>query len=120
MLGVRHAVNTPDGRRVLLLINAAPMMNKGNVDGAILTMDDVTDSVLAEKTLRESLKTSADIVNEMPSGILIFRLSPPDDLVLTTANPTAHAIWATCSRWQKEKRWELSGKDHSSCLSRII
>ena len=49
VMGVRHAVNTPDGRRVLLLINAAPMMNKGNVDGAILTMDDVTDSVIAER-----------------------------------------------------------------------
>jgi len=92
VFGVRHAIRRPDGRRVMLLLNAAPLYKKGELSEVILTMEDVTSTVLAEKALQASLKTSNDIVRQIPSGMLIFRYEAPDGLVLESVNPTANSL----------------------------
>jgi PAS domain S-box-containing protein len=57
---VRHAIEWPDGRRVLLNINAAPLFDtvgplKGvpSVVGMVATVEDVTERVRAERALRQ-------------------------------------------------------------------
>jgi PAS domain S-box-containing protein len=50
---------------------------------------DITEQRQAEETLRQSLQTSADIVQAIPSGLFIYRYAPPDRLVLIDANPAA-------------------------------
>jgi two-component system NtrC family sensor kinase len=50
---VRHAIQWPDGRRTLLSVNAAPLFDeRGGFDGMVATVEDVTERVLAEQTLR--------------------------------------------------------------------
>jgi len=52
---VRRAIVRPDGTRVLLRINAAPLLDEtGRADGMVAAIDDVTEKVLAERSLRES------------------------------------------------------------------
>ncbi len=47
---VRHAIERPDGRRVLLSVNAAPIFRKdGEIDGVVAAIEDVTDLVRAEE-----------------------------------------------------------------------
>jgi two-component system cell cycle sensor histidine kinase/response regulator CckA len=52
---VRHAIELADGRRVLLSVNAAPLLDeRGGFDGVVATVEDVTERVHAERTLRET------------------------------------------------------------------
>lgn len=49
---IRHAIEWPDGRRVLLRINAAPMLDEdGTFNGMIATVEDVTAQVEAQEQL---------------------------------------------------------------------
>jgi two-component system cell cycle sensor histidine kinase/response regulator CckA len=47
---VRHAIERPDGHRVLMSVNAAPIFDKdGGIDGVVAAIQDVTDLVRAEE-----------------------------------------------------------------------
>ncbi|MBN1890256.1 MAG: PAS domain S-box protein [Thermoflexales bacterium] len=51
---VAHAIEWPDGRRVLISINAAPLFDEaGQVDGMVSTVEDVTERKRAEAALQE-------------------------------------------------------------------
>jgi two-component system cell cycle sensor histidine kinase/response regulator CckA len=51
---VRHAIEWPDGRRVLLSINGAPLFDSsGQVEGVVFTIEDITEQVRAEEALQE-------------------------------------------------------------------
>ncbi|MBN2393321.1 MAG: PAS domain S-box protein [Anaerolineae bacterium] len=50
---IRHAIEWPDGRRILLKINAAPMFDEHSAfNGVINTVEDVTAQVEAQEMLR--------------------------------------------------------------------
>ncbi len=52
---VQHAIQWPDGRRVFLSINAAPLFDKaGQFDGMISSIEDITEQKLMEEKLRTS------------------------------------------------------------------
>ena len=52
---VRHAIEWPDGRRVLLSINGAPLFDNGDqIEGVIFTIQDVTGQVKTSKALQAS------------------------------------------------------------------
>lgn len=54
---VRHAVTWPDGRRVLLSINAAPLLDKsGRFDGVVASFEDVTARVKTEEKLHRATR----------------------------------------------------------------
>ena len=51
--GVRHAVERPDGQRILLSVNACPLFDgAGRVDGMVATVEDVTAQVYADRLIR--------------------------------------------------------------------
>jgi signal transduction histidine kinase len=51
---VRHAIEWPDGRRVLLSVNAAPLFDElQQVNGMVATVEDVTQRVRAEAALQQ-------------------------------------------------------------------
>ena len=55
--GVRHAINSPDGRRVYISINGAPINdNMGNVSEVVFSIDDVTKQRRAEEEVRETME----------------------------------------------------------------
>jgi PAS domain S-box-containing protein len=55
--GVRHAIELPDGRRMFLLINGAPIFDEqGHVSDVVLTIDDITKYRQAEEKIKQGLK----------------------------------------------------------------
>jgi len=49
---IRHAIEWPDGRRVLLSINGAPLLDaSGELEGAVFTVSDITEQLQAEALL---------------------------------------------------------------------
>ncbi len=62
--GIQHAIAWPDGRRVLLSINAAPILDEnGKVDGMVATVEDVTARFLAGHAARR-LRAMLEAVSE--------------------------------------------------------
>jgi len=59
---VQHAIESPDGTRVLLSINGAPIFDdEGEVEKVVFTIEDVTEIKRAEQSLRETLKTEREV-----------------------------------------------------------
>ncbi len=75
VFGVRHAIEWPDGRRVLLSINAAPLFDAaGAFDGMVASFEDATDEVRAqrersaiEEQLRHAQKMEA--IGRLAAGV---------------------------------------------------
>jgi len=75
---VRHAIEWPNGRRVLLSINAAPLFDdSGKFDGMVATVEDITERVRTEKELEESEEKYKKLVEESLQGIVIAQGLPP-------------------------------------------
>jgi len=67
---IHHAIEWPDGQRVLLSINAAPLFDeKGKFNGIVAAMEDVTWRVRSERALRESEASMRSLFRAAPIGI---------------------------------------------------
>jgi PAS domain S-box-containing protein len=72
---VRHAIKWPDGRRVLLSINASPLFDRqGEFDGMVASLEDVTEEVrlqrqrsALEEELRHAQKMEA--IGRLAAGV---------------------------------------------------
>ncbi len=52
---VQHGIETPDGQRILLSINAAPLKDPtGKISGMVAVMSDITERIRMEESLRSS------------------------------------------------------------------
>ena len=52
---VRHAIEYPDGRRILLSINGAPLIDEnGDIDAVVFALNDITQRLQTEESLRKS------------------------------------------------------------------
>ncbi len=70
-----HAIVWPDGRRILLSINAAPLLDRdGSTNGMVATIDNITDQVSAEQTLINSEERFRTAFHTSPDSININRL----------------------------------------------
>lgn len=71
---VRHAIVWPDGQRVLLSINAAPLRDEhGEVDGMVATVEDVTEKVLTEEKIRKAREQLQSIFRAAPIGVGVIQ-----------------------------------------------
>ena len=67
---VRHAIERPDGQRVLLSVNGTPLLDqKGEVDGVVLTVEDVTAHVRAEEELYRSHEMLQYVLDNIPQRV---------------------------------------------------
>ena len=81
---VRFSIERPDGMRVLLCVNAAPVLDEaGQIDGMVAAVDDVTENVMAERSLRESEERFRQIFENTMLGM--YRTTPEGRVLM--ANP---------------------------------
>jgi PAS domain S-box-containing protein len=67
---IRHAILWPNGRRVLLSINAAPLVDKsGELAGMVAVVDDITDLHLASEALRAGEERYRTFIDQSNEGI---------------------------------------------------
>ena len=67
---VRHAIEWPDGRRVLLSINSAPLYSDdGIIEGMVSTIEDRTKLIMQEEYLKQA-KDEAESANKAKSEFL--------------------------------------------------
>ncbi len=73
---VRHAIEWPDGERKLLTINAAPLYDeRGNFDGMVATIDDITEVVEKERELEESRERLDTLLSHTPAVIYTYEVT---------------------------------------------
>ncbi len=72
---VRHAIEHPDGRRVLLSINAAPLLDgEGRVRGMVAAVDDVTDAWLSQQALEKERTFSKAVLDTVGALVVVLDL----------------------------------------------
>ncbi len=70
----------------------ASLIPWGTGKAILVTFRDVTERKKTEAALRESLQSSADIVQSIPSGLFIFQFEEPDKLMLSEGNKQAEQL----------------------------
>ncbi len=67
---IRHAIEWPDGRRVLISANAVPQFGEaGKITGVIATVTDITERIKAEKAIIQA-RDQAEAANKAKSMFL--------------------------------------------------
>ncbi|MBN1177778.1 MAG: PAS domain S-box protein [Anaerolineae bacterium] len=70
---VRHAIEWPDGRRKLLSVNGAPLLDRsGQIEQVIFTIQDVTEQVQNERALREERDFVSAILDTAGTLIVVL------------------------------------------------
>ncbi len=61
VFGIQHAIQWPDGKHVLLSVNAAPLVgDAGAFDGMVATIEDITEKYLAEQNYQTLFREMID------------------------------------------------------------
>lgn len=78
---IRHAIEWPNGNRVFLSINAAPLLDKeGNFEGMIATFDNITEKIKIEERLKKE-QTRAELYLDL-AGVIIVALNKNGEITL--------------------------------------
>ncbi|MFH1404240.1 MAG: PAS domain S-box protein [Candidatus Altiarchaeota archaeon] len=80
------------GERLIAWNNTLLTSADGKNIGTLSSGQDITESRRSEEALRESLKTSDDIVKTIPSGLFIYRYVAPDKMYLESGNSEAQRL----------------------------
>jgi PAS domain S-box-containing protein len=71
--GIEHAIERPDGKGVILSINAAPMMDeKDNVERVVISLTDITERKMIELALKESEQRFRELLKEIDFAAVII------------------------------------------------
>ncbi len=103
--GVQHAITKPSGERVLLNVNAVPLLDESNsFEGMVSTVDDVTHEVLARRNLAESQERYRGLFNKMKSAVVVYEaVNDGKNFRIVEFNPSA-------TRIEKVKKQDVVGK----------
>jgi PAS domain S-box-containing protein len=85
----RYAVEGQDGRRLFVSVNASPLFDEaGQIDGVIMTTDDITSRVQAQAQLQASEEKYRDLVERISD--VIYAVDARG--VITYLNPAIEAL----------------------------
>ncbi len=88
-----YAIQWPDGRRVGLSADASPLLDeKGEVEGVIATLKDITASRRVEKEYDDTRKRLQVLLDAAPFGVHQYELQPDGRLIFVGANRSADRI----------------------------
>ena len=75
---LRHGIEWPDGRRKMLSVNGAPLIEAhGNIEAVVFGVTDITDVIAAERELRARDQRLDQITSVMPG--IVFQYSRTAD-----------------------------------------
>ena len=87
----RHAIEQPSGKRILLSINASPLLDDaGKVQGVVATIEDITKRVEDEKSLKESEVNYRSVFEGAKDGLLV--IDPADGAILDLNQRTCDIV----------------------------
>ena len=81
-----------DGSPFPVHICSSTISKNNSLSGIRSVLFDMSEIKTTQKQLNNSLKSSADIVQAIPSGLVIFQYEPPDKLLIISGNPKAEQI----------------------------
>ncbi|MEZ0395559.1 MAG: GAF domain-containing protein [Anaerolineales bacterium] len=88
-----RAFQRPDGEQVVLSLNAAPLFDqRGDFDGLVVSMEDITDRRRAEEAARHTRQRLQTLIDSFPFGAHEYELLPDGRLILVGANRSADRI----------------------------
>ncbi len=101
-------VCSKQARRVVE-VHAYPILDShGNVGQVIQSILDVTERRQAENSLRDLLEMSSNIIQNIPSGLLIFQYQAPNEFFLVNANLQATKLTGiTVKEWRGQEFDEM-------------
>jgi len=81
------------GSQIWIEINASSYNDiNGNFVGIVGVTRDITAQKTAEIELLDSLQTCSNIINTVPAGLMIFKISPTNDFLLISINEDAQKM----------------------------
>jgi PAS domain S-box-containing protein len=103
--GVEHAIEHPDGTRVFLSVNAAPLHDaEGNTSGMVASLSDITERKHAEMEMKENEARFRGLFDNMSSGVAVYEAGAEGgDFLFKDFNQAAEKI-------EGVKRGDLIGK----------
>ena len=70
---VEHAIVYPDGRRIILSINATPLQDaQGGFDGMVASITDITDRKQSEATIKHERDFSNALIDSLPGVFYLY------------------------------------------------
>jgi two-component system, cell cycle sensor histidine kinase and response regulator CckA len=76
----RFAVERPNGARVIVSVNAAPLTNTaGGITAVVLSLSDITDQYVAQQALREREEQLHRITAAVPGVVYQYVVGPGDE-----------------------------------------
>ena len=70
---VEHAIVYPDGRRIILSINATPMHDaQGELDGMVASITDITDRKQSEAIIKRERDFSNSLIDSLPGVFYLY------------------------------------------------
>ncbi|TIH12466.1 PAS domain-containing sensor histidine kinase [Marinifilum sp. JC120] len=102
VLDIRHAIHWMDGRKVLLSINASPIISDdGSIKKVVASVEDITTRKKVEEALKESAYRFRSLVKTAESVIILLS---PDKKILEFNRMAEHLFGRT--------RHEVLGRDY--------
>jgi PAS domain S-box-containing protein len=90
---IKYRIIRPDGSLKWVNDRVFPIRNEQNKIYRILRfIQDITEGMQIEETLRDSFQRSVDIVNAIPSGLFICQYEPEESFILIDSNPAAERM----------------------------
>jgi len=85
---VRHAIEWPDGRRIHLSINGAPLLDDaGEIESVVFALEDVTERTRFEQALRDSELKYREIFDNASDAMYLLEVTEDNRFLTIDVNP---------------------------------